>query len=124
MTTSLQGVGSLQDSGARHRAAEREARRQPIQRIRLTIEYCEVGNYSKIARRLATQLLEEFRGWAIELELRPSNGGVFEVSVDGRPVFSKKATSRIPEADEISYHIAAARGAALKSPIAAGGADA
>lgn len=30
-----------------------------------------------------------------------SSGGVFEVTIDGRLVFSKKATGRFPEPDEI-----------------------
>lgn len=33
--------------------------------------------------------------------LVPSSGGVFEVEVDGRAVFSKKATGRHAELDEV-----------------------
>ena len=36
-----------------------------------------------------------------ELTLIPSGGGVFEVTVDGDLVFSKKATKRHPEYREI-----------------------
>jgi len=32
--------------------------------------------------------------------LVPSSGGVFEVTVNGSLVFSKKATGRFPETDE------------------------
>jgi selenoprotein W-related protein len=35
------------------------------------------------------------------LELVPSGGGVFEVSRDGKVIFSKKATGRFPEWEEI-----------------------
>jgi selT/selW/selH-like putative selenoprotein len=35
------------------------------------------------------------------LELVPSRGGVFEVFKDDRKVFSKKATGRFPEWNEI-----------------------
>jgi len=31
----------------------------------------------------------------------PSHGGVFEVTADGRPVFSKKAMGRFPNGDEV-----------------------
>ncbi len=31
----------------------------------------------------------------------PSSGGVFEVSVDGKPVYSKKALGRHPEPGEV-----------------------
>ncbi len=33
------------------------------------------------------------------LSLHPSSGGVFEVSVDGKLAFSKKATGQFPEPD-------------------------
>ena len=37
----------------------------------------------------------------VRSELKPSSGGVFEVSVDGEKVFSKKALGRFPEDGEI-----------------------
>ncbi|MCP4571067.1 MAG: SelT/SelW/SelH family protein [bacterium] len=37
----------------------------------------------------------------IEAELTASGGGVFEVEIDGKLVFSKKALDRFPEHDEI-----------------------
>ena len=36
-----------------------------------------------------------------EVELSESGGGVFEVTVDGRLVFSKKAEDRFPEYQEV-----------------------
>lgn len=37
-----------------------------------------------------------------EVELLPSTGGVFEVTVDGKSVFSKKELKRFPEEGEIA----------------------
>jgi len=37
----------------------------------------------------------------IESELVASHGGVFEVSVDGKTVFSKKAQGRFPDDGEV-----------------------
>lgn len=37
----------------------------------------------------------------IESELVASHGGVFEVSVDGKAVFSKKAQGRFPDDGEV-----------------------
>jgi len=37
----------------------------------------------------------------VECELISSGGGVFEVEIDGKLVFSKKARGRFPEHDEI-----------------------
>jgi len=36
------------------------------------------------------------------VELVASSGGVFEVTVDGQPLFSKKALNRFPEEGEIA----------------------
>jgi selenoprotein W-related protein len=48
-------------------------------------------------------LKEELRNVSgVEVELVPSNGGVFEISVDGKKVFSKKEMKRFPEEGEIS----------------------
>jgi selT/selW/selH-like putative selenoprotein len=37
----------------------------------------------------------------VEAELIRGGGGIFEVTVDGERVFSKKSEGRFPEADEI-----------------------
>jgi len=34
--------------------------------------------------------------------LKPGSGGVFEVTVDGRNVFSKEAVGRFPEPGEVA----------------------
>jgi selenoprotein W-related protein len=36
------------------------------------------------------------------LKIVPGSGGVFEVEVDGKLVFSKKKTGRFPDYDEIA----------------------
>jgi len=37
-----------------------------------------------------------------EVELIPSSGGVFEITVDGKTIFSKKELARFPEEGEIA----------------------
>lgn len=37
----------------------------------------------------------------VESELTPGSGGVFEITIDGKKVFSKKALGRFPEDGEI-----------------------
>lgn len=37
----------------------------------------------------------------VESKLIPGGGGVFDVSVDGKVIFSKKAVGRFPETQEI-----------------------
>ncbi len=43
----------------------------------------------------------------IEAKLIRGSGGVFEVTLDGRLIFSKKATGRFPEPSEILEQIPA-----------------
>jgi selenoprotein W-related protein len=39
--------------------------------------------------------------YGAEVELVPGVGGVFEITVDGRLAFSKKATGRFPTDEEV-----------------------
>ena len=57
---------------------------------------------------MAGQLLAEFEHDISELVMFPSRGGVFEVHADDRLLYSKKATGRHAEYDEVA---AALRGA-------------
>jgi len=43
---------------------------------------------------------------AADVSLQRSGGGVFEIRVDGRLAFSKKATGRFPTGDEIAGCVA------------------
>jgi selenoprotein W-related protein len=53
---------------------------------------------------MAEQLFEEF-GQAFEILLVPSQGGVFEVAVDGDVIYSKLSTGRHAEYEEVSRPI-------------------
>lgn len=75
--------------------------------VKVAIKYCEVGNYSKAARDLDRAIRAEFAGSFVEVERIPSSGGVYEVSVNGKLIYSKKATHRLPGDDEIFYHVRA-----------------
>ncbi|MEE3230023.1 MAG: Rdx family protein [Planctomycetota bacterium] len=68
----------------------------------VSIEYCVPGNYERIATALS-EAIETSLGESPELV--PSRDGVFEVSVHGRVVFSKRACSRFPDQEEIFYHL-------------------
>ncbi|NIQ93541.1 MAG: SelT/SelW/SelH family protein [Desulfuromonadales bacterium] len=52
---------------------------------------------------MAEKLRERFDAHA---ELVESSGGVFEVAVDGRLLYSKKETGRFPDEDELLRQIA------------------
>jgi selenoprotein W-related protein len=68
----------------------------------VTIEYCEICGYGSRATRLAAAIETEF---GVKAELIQRSGGVFEVTVDGELVYSKRATGRFPGHDEVFYHV-------------------
>ena len=49
---------------------------------------------------MEAELKEKFSDSTVTLV--PSGGGVFEISVDGELIFSKKSLNRFPEKSEIS----------------------
>lgn len=51
---------------------------------------------------MAEELVEQFKGSITEIKLLPSGGGVFEVMLDDKLIFSKKELDRFPESGEIS----------------------
>jgi len=50
---------------------------------------------------MATDLLSKYGTAIEEFVLIPSGGGVFEVTKNGKLIFSKKQTGRFPELGEI-----------------------
>ena len=67
--------------------------------MKLSIEYCSVWNYLPKASSLEAELKQSFP--TLDISLISSGGGVFEVVLDGKLLFSKKALSRFPEKGEI-----------------------
>ena len=56
-------------------------------------------------------ILKHYQDYFSTVTLKPSSGGVFEVSVDGKPVFSKMETDRFPGEQELGRLVAEAVGA-------------
>ncbi len=50
------------------------------------------------ASSLAASIRDEF---GVESELIKGGGGIFDVAVDGRPIYSKHESGRFPEDEEI-----------------------
>lgn len=51
---------------------------------------------------MALELLSHYRNDISELQLIPSDGGRFEVSINGKLVFSKLNEGRFPEPKELT----------------------
>jgi selenoprotein W-related protein len=60
---------------------------------------------------LAEKILSKHKNAITSLELRPSTGGVFEVSVNGTLVFSKRQLGRFPNEGEAESLVEAKLGA-------------
>ena len=72
---------------------------------KISIEYCIAWGYLAKAVGLAESLLNEHKDTIVELVLIPSGGGVFEVKLEDRLLFSKKSIGRFPEEDEVESAI-------------------
>ena len=67
--------------------------------MKVTIEYCAVWNYLPRASSLEAKLKQTFQG--IDVQLISSGGGVFEVTLNDRLIFSKRSLNRFPDDSEI-----------------------
>ena len=67
--------------------------------MKLSIEYCSAWNYLPQASSLEAELKQNFPN--MEIYLISSGGGVFEIVLDGKLIFSKKAINRFPEKGEV-----------------------
>ena len=67
--------------------------------MKISIEYCAMWNYLPKASSLEVELKNNFPQAGISLI--SSGGGVFEISINGDLIFSKKALNRFPEDGEI-----------------------
>ena len=56
-------------------------------------------------------LLHDYQDYFAAMTLKPSSGGVFEISVDGNKVYSKLETDRFPGEQELNRLVAGAVGA-------------
>lgn len=69
------------------------------------IEYCTSWGYLGRAVALCQNLLNEHKNKINKVVLIPSSGGVFEVTMNGESVFSKKELGRFPEENEVEDKI-------------------
>ena len=67
--------------------------------MKISIEYCAMWNYLPKASSLEVELKNNFP--QANISLISSGGGVFEISLNGNLIFSKKALNRFPDDGEI-----------------------
>ena len=74
-------------------------------KLEIAVEYCASCNYLPRALWMAGEVLQEIQAEVANLVLVPGDMGVFEWTVFGEPVFSKSATGRFPELEELKEAI-------------------
>lgn len=72
---------------------------------RVEIEYCNQCRWLLRSAWMAQELLTTFADEITELTLRPGTGGIFEVSVNGKRVWSRKEAGRFPEITELKQRV-------------------
>ena len=72
---------------------------------RVEITYCSQCRFVLRASWLTQELLMTFDTDLGEVALVPGTGGVFEVSLDGELIFSRKQAERFPESKELKQLI-------------------
>jgi selenoprotein W-related protein len=65
------------------------------------IRYCVQCRWLLRASWMAQELLSTFDGDITSLTLTPGTGGVFDVTLDGRTLWSRKEHGRFPEISEL-----------------------
>ena len=74
----------------------------------LEITYCQPCGHQPRAMELVSQLLASYGmpfNKRLTVALKPSDGGIFDVALDGKLIFSRKQEGRFPTIDEIKKHI-------------------
>jgi selenoprotein W-related protein len=74
--------------------------------VKIDIEYCTGCKWLLRAAWLAQELLTTFEQELDEVSLRPgSEGGIFEVRLNGEALWSRAAEGRFPEAKELKQRL-------------------
>lgn len=71
----------------------------------LEIHYCSQCRWLLRASWMAQELLSTFDGDIAALTLRPGTGGVFDITLDGEMLWSRKAQGRFPEITELKQKL-------------------
>lgn len=73
----------------------------------VSITYCQKCHFLARAAWVAQELLHTFGDSLAGVTLVPGSGGIFEVQIDGQPVFSTKIQGRFPETRELREAVGA-----------------
>lgn len=69
------------------------------------VHYCTQCRWLLRAAWMAQELLTTFDGDIESLTLKPGTGGVFDITLDGETLWSRKAEGRFPEITELKQRL-------------------
>ncbi len=72
---------------------------------RIEIQYCTQCRWLLRAAWLAQELLTTFEEELGGVTLIPASGGTFEITINGKQLWSRKLAQRFPEAKEIKQRV-------------------
>jgi len=72
-----------------------------MEKFQIKVEFCMQWNYAPKAASIAEDLFTYFRSKIEKMELVPSTGGVFEITVNDKKIYSKQETGVFPASEEI-----------------------
>lgn len=87
--------------------------------VDLEITYCQPCGHQPRAIELVNQLLATYGmplNKNLTVALKPADGGVFDVVLDGKLIFSRKQLGRFPSLDEIRNQIEPKLMVSLQAP--------
>ncbi len=70
--------------------------------MKVEIKYCTSWGYEPKAASLAETLIGKYGDDLEAVDIVPSSGGAFEVSLDGDLIYSKLKTGSFPETEDIT----------------------
>ena len=68
---------------------------------KIEIKYCTLCRWLLRTTWMAQELLTTFDGEIAEMSLQPTNGGVFDVIVNGKQIWSRHESGRFPDIKEL-----------------------
>jgi selenoprotein W-related protein len=76
-----------------------------MEKYLVEIEYCSQCRWLLRAAWIAQELLTTFESDLKAVSLQPGTGGIFEVRLNGKVLFSRKVQERFPESKELKQLI-------------------
>lgn len=72
---------------------------------RIKITYCTCCNWLLRAGWMAQEILHSFGSDLAEVALVPGTGGIYRITLDGKPIWDRKVDGGFPDAAEVKRRI-------------------